>query len=72
MGTHRGVAWANSWSNSGNSVTVLTSKKQRFDGNLDLIDLHVSCEVEVIEVQYLSVVKRALFQILAIHFIGNH
>ena len=71
MGTHRGVAWANSWSNSGNSVTVLTSKKQRFDGNLDLTDLYVSCEVRVIEVQYLSVVKRALFQMLAIPFINK-
>lgn len=71
MGTHRVVAWAKSWSDSGNSVTVLTSKKQIFDGNLDLTDLCVNCEVRVIEVEYLSLVKRALFQILSISFINK-
>ena len=56
MGTHRVVAWANNWSKSGNNVTVLTGKKQSFDGNLDLADLYVNREVRVIEVQYLSIV----------------
>lgn len=69
MGTHRVVAWANNWSKSGNNVTVLTGKKQSFDGNLDLADLYVNREVRVIEVQYVSIVKRAVFQMLAIPFV---
>ncbi len=51
IGTHRPYSWAKYWSIQGVEVTILTSKKQKFDEplNLDLINLN---EVKVFEIEY--------------------